>query len=111
MTGGGHSATIVFMNKEQVPVDPYVIDSLMPDLVGHDRRPSAYVLYLAMVRRARPDGTISLSLQSLAVATGLSKTATQRSIAHLVRRGLLAVQFAETTQVPVYRLLQPWVRS
>jgi hypothetical protein len=99
------------MIKEQVAFDPYIVDSLMPDLVGHDRRPSAYVLYLAMFRRARPDGAISLSLQSLAVATGLSKTATQRSIAHLVRRGLLAVQFAETTQVPVYRVLKPWMRT
>ncbi len=103
--------TIVFMMQEPVPIAPYIIDSLMPDLVGHDRRPSAYILYLAMARRARPDGTISLSLQSLAVATGLSKTATQRSIAHLIRRGLLAVQFAETTQVPVYRVLRPWVRA
>lgn len=99
------------MTQAPVALDPYIIDSLMPDLVGHDRRPSAYVLYLAMARQARPDGTISLSLQSLAVATGLSKTATQRSIAHLLRRGLLAVQFAETTQVPVYRVLRPWVRA
>ena len=29
-----------------VPLDAYVLDVLMPDLVGHDRRPSAFLVYL-----------------------------------------------------------------
>jgi DNA-binding transcriptional MocR family regulator len=75
-----------------VALDFYVLDSLMPDLVGHDRRPSAFILYLALTRLGAPSGEIAISLQSLAIATGLSKTAVQRSLAHLARRGLIAVQ-------------------
>ena len=33
-----------------VTLDSYVLDSLMVDLVRHDRRPAAYILYLALVR-------------------------------------------------------------
>jgi len=33
-----------------VPVDPYVFDVLMGDLIGHDRQPSAFVLYLLIWR-------------------------------------------------------------
>jgi hypothetical protein len=31
---------------DRIAFDAYVIDALMPDLVGHDRRASAFVLYL-----------------------------------------------------------------
>jgi hypothetical protein len=27
---------------ERIAIDPYVIDALTPDLVGHDRKPSAF---------------------------------------------------------------------
>jgi hypothetical protein len=33
-----------------VEVDAYVIDTLLPDLVGHDRRPSAFLVYLHLWR-------------------------------------------------------------
>jgi hypothetical protein len=92
-------------------LDPYVIDALMPDLVGHDRRMSGFVLYLAMARRARGDGTLRLSLQSLAIATGLSKTAVQRALAHLRRRGLIGVEAAGATDIPTYTVLRPWLRG
>src|SRR4051812_30384231 len=31
-------------------LDDYVVETLMPDLVGHDRHPSAFLLYLALWR-------------------------------------------------------------
>ena len=34
-------------------LDPYVTDVLMPDLVGHDRQPSAFLTYLFLYRRGR----------------------------------------------------------
>ena len=34
-----------------VEIDDYVLDTLMADLVGHDRRPSAFVVYLYFLRR------------------------------------------------------------
>ena len=61
----------------RVPVDQYVLDTLMPDLVGHDRQPSALVVYLALWRRTIGEDTsaVQLSLSDLALATGLSKRA------------------------------------
>lgn len=91
-------------------IDSYVIESLMPDLVGHDRRPSAYILYLALWRMAGSSDAVDVSLQTLAVTTGLSKTAVQRSLSHLIRRQLVEVQFARTTHIPSYRILRPWLR-
>lgn len=89
-------------------IDNYVIESLMPDLVGHDRRPSAYVLYLALWHMAGSSDTAGASLQTLAKTTGLSKTSVQRALSHLIRRQLLEVQSAQTTHIPTYRLLRPW---
>lgn len=91
-------------------VDLYVLDSLMADLVGHDRRPSAYILYLSLLRLSARAGAVGISLQGLATATGLSKTAVQRSVTHLRGRGLIAVQSNGPTQAPRYEILQPWRR-
>lgn len=91
-------------------VDAYVLDSLMIDLVGHDRRPSAYILYLALMRLCVHAADIAISLQGLAAATGLSKTAVQRSVAHLRRRGLVVTRPQGPTEVPRYEILQPWRR-
>ena len=32
-------------------LDRYVLETLMPDLVGHDRRPAAFIVYLALWAR------------------------------------------------------------
>ncbi len=94
-----------------IAVDPYVFEALMPDLVGHDRRPGAYIVYLALLGLARSQDSVAISLQSLATATGLSKSAVQRSLLHLKRRGLVAAKTEAVTHVPRYRLLRPWVRG
>lgn len=94
-----------------IAIDPYVLDSLMPDLVGHDRRPGAYIVYLALWGLARGGDSAAISLQSLATATGLSKSAVQRSLLHLKRRGLVAAETVAVTHVPRYRILRPWVRG
>ena len=39
-----------------VPVDAYVLDTLMADLVGHDRQPSAFLVYLFLWRRTHGSG-------------------------------------------------------
>lgn len=33
-----------------VLVDAYIVETLMPDLVGHDRQPSAFLVYLYLWR-------------------------------------------------------------
>lgn len=99
------------MTNKPVMLDPYVIDTLMGDLVGHDRKPAAYIVYLALWRLGGTSGEAAISLQGLATATGLSKSAVQRSITHLVRRGLLFIQRRAATDIPRYRCLSPWQRQ
>ena len=91
-------------------VDPYVVDTLMQDLVGHDHRPSAFIVYLFFLRRcALPaDGAYKASLAQVAEATGLSRRAVQDAIAHLRRRKLLGVSADAPTAVPEYAVRQPW---
>lgn len=36
-----------------VAVDAYILETLMRDLVGHDRKPSAYLVYLHLWRETR----------------------------------------------------------
>src|SRR5215218_1229680 len=73
-------------------IDPYVVDTLMHDLVGHDRRPSAFIVYLYFVRQcgSMPAGSTRASLAQIVEGTGLSRRAVQDAIALLRRRKLLA---------------------
>jgi DNA-binding MarR family transcriptional regulator len=93
-------------------LDDYVLETLMPDLVGHDRHPSAFLVYLALWRRAEGsrDRAAAVSLRELSEATGLSKRAVQGGLAKLVRRKLVAVERASVTAVPVYVVLRPWAQ-
>jgi DNA-binding MarR family transcriptional regulator len=90
-------------------LDPYVIDTLLPDLVGHDRRPSAYLVYLCLWRRSRAGGAeITASLMQLAEATGLSKRSVQEAIEHLARRGLVTVSHPGVTAAGRFVVHEPW---
>jgi hypothetical protein len=94
---------------ERVAFDSYVIDSLMPDLVGHDRRASAFVVYVYLWRRTR-GGTrgASASLQMIADGTGLSKGAVQAAVKWLAGRHLLATKRSSATAAPVFTLACHW---
>jgi hypothetical protein len=96
---------------EKVVFDSYVIDVLMPDLVGHDRRTAAFVVYLFLLRHSgsRRRGLITVSLQSIATKTGLSKSSVQGAIRHLKRRGLLDPAVKATVTNPARGVLRPWV--
>lgn len=98
------------MTSDAVVIDAYVIDTLMGDLVGHDRKPAAYIVYLALLRMGGGSGEAAISLQGMATATGLSKSAVQRSVTHLVRRELLGIRRSSPTDVPRYKVLTPWKR-
>jgi replication initiation and membrane attachment protein DnaB len=96
----------------KLSVDSYVIDVLMRDLIGHDRMPSAFVLYLWLWRqsRARRRSTVGASLQTIASETGLSKSSVQNAVRWLAGRGLVRAQKSGPTDPPVYEVLQPWIR-
>ena len=96
-----------------VAVDAYVLDTLMADLVGHDRKPSAFLVYLFLWRRTHGDGqaTVQVSLLDVSTATGLSKRAVQDALRSLSRRRLLSIQRESITAIPVYAVRRPWVRQ
>ena len=93
-----------------IEIDAYVLDVLMRDLVGHDRSPSAFLVYLFLWRRTR-DGETRLTLQRIAEGTGLSKRGVQDAIGHLESRKLLRVVRESITAVPVYAALRPWAKG
>ncbi|MBA2743793.1 MAG: hypothetical protein H0U43_05710 [Chthoniobacterales bacterium] len=54
--------------RETVPIDDYVLDVLMRDIVGHDRQPAAYLVYLYLYGQAARDrwNPVPSSLRMLA---------------------------------------------
>jgi hypothetical protein len=105
-------AECVTVDMNTLALDEYVIDTLMPDLVGHDRQPSAFLVYLLLWRcthgASRPHAQVALI--DIAEATGLSKRAVQDALGRLVKRRLITVSRESITAVPVYSVLRPWRR-
>ena len=97
---------------QKITLDSYVVDVLMPDLVGHDKRSATFVVYLfllaASVRLKRD--MIAVSLQTIAAKTGLSKSTVQGALRHLKRRGLLDPELEATSAAPRRRVCRPWLR-
>ena len=91
-------------------LDRYVVDTLMRDLVGHDRCPSAFIVYLA-IYAAGAEGRALFSYQAMADLTGLSKRTCQNAVTHLHRRGLVQITRKGGTDAAEYRPLRPWHRS
>ena len=93
-------------------LDPYVVEVLLPDLVGHDKRPAAFVLYLWLWTRTRAQGRDAafFSYQMMTDRTGLSKSAVQRAVSWLERRQLIRVRKRSPIAVPEYAVLSPWRR-
>lgn len=96
----------------QITLDAYLLDALLPDIVGHDRRPSSFIVYLHLYRHASQHASWSVraSHQSIADATGLSRSAVQSALAHLQKRRLIASTRAHPTAVPLHRVHRPWIR-
>jgi hypothetical protein len=93
-----------------IPIDDYVLDVLMRDIVGHDRQPAGYLVYLHLYGQAarakwKP---VPASLRMLAEATGLSKSAVQTALENLRRRELIVSTSDHATAVPTHRVLRHW---
>src|SRR5690242_523244 len=103
-TNDRYSSECYCSRVENARVDAYVIDSLMPDLVGHDRKPSAFIVFLFLWRRTLGVGrpSVNVSLQMIADGTGLSKGAIQGAIQLLKRRELLQVTRKSPTAIPTF---------
>ena len=95
----------------KAPLDDYVVETLMPDLIGHDRSPSAFIVYVKLWHGAGgADGRVQASLSTLAVETGLSKSSVQAALRRLRKRGYIATKRSAPTAVPVHTVLAPWRR-
>ena len=96
----------------KVSFDAHVFDVLMPDLIGHDKRPAAFVVYLFLLRHSTRSrrGAVAVSLQEIATRTGLSKSSVQNALRHLRQRGLLDPDTVATVSDPLRRPLRPWIR-
>lgn len=97
----------------RVGVDAYVLDTLMRELVGRDKMPSAFLVYLHLWRRSRGGRIewVQASHQAVARATGLSKSAVQDAIKVLARRKLIRSIRASRTSAPQYDVRRPWGRG
>ena len=91
-------------------VDRYVADVLLRDLVGHDRSPAAFLVYLFLTAQCSQvrTGKVALSLADIADRTGLSKRAVQIALGHLRRRKLLKSTQAHRTATPLHTIARPW---
>ena len=96
----------------QLFLDSYILDVLMRDLAEHEKRPSAFLVYLHVWRRSVGAGqrVAALSHQQIAEGTGLSKSAVQGAVRLLKRRGLLSASRKNPTATPIYRVERPWAR-
>lgn len=100
------------MPLPSIELDSYIVDVLMRDLVGHEKRPAAFIVYLYLAARVERQQTpgVAASLATIAAATGLSKTAVQAAVELLRRRELVSVARATKTATPVYGLKRHWRR-
>jgi hypothetical protein len=90
-------------------LDPYLTDVLMRDLVGHDRRPVSFLVYLWLAaEQQRRNAAVQISYQELADCIGVSKSSAQSAVSWLVRRRLLAASKENATATPRYNVLSPW---
>ena len=97
----------------EIELDEYVVDSLVRDLVGHDRQASAFLVYLYLwwLTDRATESRVAVSLNEVAEGTGLSKRGVQDAIARLHKRKLLSIQRETKTAVSEYAVLRPWNRK
>ena len=95
-----------------ITFDAYLVETLMPDLVGHDGQPSAFLVYLFLSSQPRTERSreVRASYTQIAIGTGLSRSAVQAAVTTLKRRQLIAVRRGSPTAVPEYSVLRPWRR-
>jgi DNA-binding MarR family transcriptional regulator len=93
------------------PLDDYVVETLLPDLVGHDRSPSSFIVFVKLWHASGgADRRVQVSLSTLAVETGLSKSSVQAALRRLRKRGYVATRRSSPTAVPVHTVNAPWRR-
>ena len=107
--GNQPSIAILSVGIAMLSLDDYIVDVLMRDLVGHDRRPASFLVYLWLTsEQARRQGPVQVSYYELAESVGLSKSSAQAAVSWLVRRKLLTASKENATAIPSYTVRSPW---
>ena len=92
-----------------IAIDDYVVDVLMRDLVGHDRRPVCFLVYVWLAAECgRKGGVVEISYREMAEGIGVSKSSVQGAVGWLVKRRLVSVSKTAVTATPSYAVLSPW---
>ena len=94
--------------KSELTIERYVVHTLMRDLVAHDHRPSAFLVYLALLDMIDPGRSAAFSHAQLAEQTGLSKRAVQDALRHLEKRQLVSIRRRGRTEPALVQPLSPW---
>lgn len=90
-------------------LDDYITDTLMRDLVGHDRKPVSFLVYLWLAaEQAKRRTGVPASYQRVAESVGISKSSAQAAIGWLLKRRLLSVSRESVTATPLYTVRSPW---
>ena len=93
-----------------IQIDDYVVDVLMRDLVGHDRRMVSFLVYLWFAAEQRRGKMVEASYRQIAESIGISKSSAQAAVAWLIKRRLLDSTRKTVTATPRYKVLAPWRR-
>jgi hypothetical protein len=91
-----------------IACDDYIIDVLMRDLVGHDRRVVSFLVYLWFTGEQRKGHVVEVSYRQIAESIGVSKSSAQAAVGWLIKRKLLASTKKTVTATPNYKVLTPW---
>ncbi len=92
-----------------IAMDDYVVDVLMRDLVGHDRRPVCFLVYVWLTaEEQKKKGAVEISYREIAESIGVSKSSVQGAVGWLARRKLIEVRKSSVTATPRYEVLRPW---
>lgn len=99
-----------------ISIDDYVIDVLMRDLVGHDRRVVSFLVYLWFAgeqgkeerKEQHKTNIVEASYREIAESIGVSRSSAQAAVGWLVKRKLLACSKKTVTATPRYKVLTPW---
>lgn len=101
--------TILIVGIAMAVVDDYVIDVLMRDLVGHDRRPVSFLVYLWLAaEQQRRNSVVQVSYQELSECIGVSKSSIQAAVNWLAQRKLIAASKENATATARYTVFTPW---
>jgi helix-turn-helix protein len=107
------ATTAIAIIATEMKCDPYIIDTLMRDLVAHSHSSAAFLVYLQLYRHTHGAGRelVPMSHRILVELTGISKRSVQTALGHLIDRRLIRRRKARPTAVPVYTVLTPWIRT